>query len=399
MMYGDIFHGGVVFLGALYIVLYEDSFKGKKLNELMVFLYSGRYLLLFMGLFAVYNGFIYNDCMSISLTLWSDPKWDDETGTWNGVYPFGIDPTWHGRTQQISFTNSMKMKMSVLFGITQMTFGLILKMLNHIEEGDHISLFFEFIPQMVFMCSFFVYMQFIIIYKWCINWETQGYAPPSLITVLVNMVLKPGTVDDETQLFPDRDFQASLQLWLMLALALSVPIMLLVKPFILKYKYGGGNEHYEALEDEAHDEESGHGTHGGSASGGGGHGHGHGDEFDFGEIMIHQMIHTIEYVLGTVSNTASYLRLWALSLAHAQLSEVFYEKTLLEPMTNSGIMLFVGVSAFFAVTFGVLIVMDQLECFLHALRLHWVEFQNKFYYADGVQFVPFDYKSLNDTAE
>lgn len=36
-----------------------------------------------------------------------------------------------------------------------------------------------------------------------------------------------------------------------------------------------------------------------------------------------------------------------------------------------------------AVTFGVILSMDVVECFLHALRLHWVEFQNKFYKVQG----------------
>ena len=96
---------------------------------------------------------------------------------------------------------------------------------------------------------------------------------------------------------------------------------------------------------------------------------------DFGDLFIHQLIETIEFVLGTVSNTASYLRLWALSLAHSQLSKVFFDGTIsLGLKQNSFILVFLGFFVFIAFTLGVLMLMDAMEAFLHTLRLHWVEF-------------------------
>lgn len=98
---------------------------------------------------------------------------------------------------------------------------------------------------------------------------------------------------------------------------------------------------------------------------------------DHTEIIVHSVIETIEFVLGSISNTASYLRLWALSLAHKQLAYVFFDLTVGYFLKSTDNFLFatLGITvAMFSLmqsTVGIIMCMDVMECFLHAIRLHW----------------------------
>jgi len=375
-------------------------------------------MMLLMSFFAIYCGIVYNDLFAQATNFfgscWQMPNAAlNETTAINlgCVYPFGVDPIWHVANNDLLFFNSLKMKLSVILGVTQMTFGLFLKTSNALYFKNKLDLIFECIPQLVFMLALFGYMNALIFYKWGVQWcewtplgqcTNSPGAPPNLIDTLISIVLKPGTVND-----PMFSGQVGLQEFLLFLVFISVPLMLIPKPLLLRREH---RQKVAALAASVHVNPVGAGVgvlgdtsdepiiaaEGSHSSGGGGGGHGHDDgEFEFGEVVIHQAIETIEFVLGTVSNTASYLRLWALSLAHSELATVFWQKALEGTVTSgSAPMIVVGFAVFAAVTFGVLCLMDVLECFLHALRLHWVEFQNKFYKADGYKFEPFSFDKL-----
>ncbi|KAL4669833.1 hypothetical protein H8959_008387 [Pygathrix nigripes] len=330
VMFGDCGHGTVMLLAALWMVLNEKRLLSQKTdNEIWNTFFHGRYLILLMGIFSIYTGLIYNDCFSKSLNIFGS-SWSVQpmfrNGTWNthvmeenpylqldpaipGVYfgnpyPFGIDPIWNLASNKLTFLNSYKMKMSVVLGIVQMVFGVILSLFNHIASH--------------------------------------------------------------------RKSQAS------------------------------------RIQEDATENIEGDSSSPSSGSGQRTSAHGaqddHGEEFNFGDIFVHQAIHTIEYCLGCISNTASYLRLWALSLAHAQLSEVLWTMVMNNGLQMRGWGGIVGVFIIFAVfavlTVAILLIMEGLSAFLHALRLHWVEFQNKFYVGDGYKFSPFSFKHILDgTAE
>jgi len=440
VMYGDIGHGSILALGALFMICTARSMEGKRDAGQAGGLYKARYMIFLMGAYSVYCGLIYNDYFAIGLNLFGS-KWklfteDDVPGTKaenvapygspDSVYAFGIDPAWHISSNELLFFNSLKMKTSVILGIIQMTFGIVLRGMNCIFFKDMIGFFLEFIPMILFDLALFGYMIVLIFTKWTINWEERmamgtclplvptgidgknafdgtackttdslaeicplnfggtgdGCNPPNLITTLIGIVLSPGTVVD-----PMFKGQAGLQSTILVLVFLTVPVLLCGRPFAESYFAKHNTHRADSFASDSpltdidrenmlpHEET--HNSH---------------ESHSFGEMFIHQAIETIEFVLGMVSNTASYLRLWALSLAHSELATVFWEKALLSTIEmGNPIAIFCGYAVFAAVTFGVLLAMDVLECFLHALRLHWVEFQNKFYKADGFKFAPFSF--------
>ena len=440
VMFGDLGHGTVLAMFGFWLCYYETYLKKalkESMGDLGDMVWGGRYMLFLMGLFAMYGGLIYNDIFSLTLNAFGSVYvFPDENATEavktdpNAVYAFGLDPQWHNAANELTFSNSYKMKLSVIIGITQMIFGTFLKMSNCFHFQDWATLL-EVIPMLVFSFSLFAYMLFLIFLKWSIDWPAEaakanGKLPPSIITQMIGMALKPiaggpkGPDVDRLWLYEGQD---AVQDKLLLVAFLAIPCILVLKPIAVIY-FGWGPEG-KALHKHM------------NAHGGGGHGHGHGhgeeeergllggggigmadvvgggarlgdnrsagaglsvldndaDEFgaaagegggdaaDGGEvdleahstqdIWVHQVIETIEFVLGMVSNTASYLRLWALSLAHAQLAKVFWEKAMVPGLTAgspvSFIFVVVGYAAWSCITLGVLLLMDPLEW--------WVSFE------------------------
>ncbi|XP_050977589.1 V-type proton ATPase 116 kDa subunit a 2 isoform X3 [Labeo rohita] len=385
VMFGDLGHGSVMTLFALWMVLTEKDHRRRRPgNEIWTTFFDGRYIILMMGLFSIYTGLIYNDCFSKSLNIfgsaWSvkamftEHEWTNDTlqtnalltldpnvsGVFSGPYPLGIDPIWNMAVNRLTFLNSYKMKMSVIIGVIHMSFGVVLSVFNHLHFRQKFKIYLLFLPELLFLLCLFGYLVFMIFYKWLAFSVRDSQLAPSILIHFINMFLMQENAT--TPLYP-----------------------------------GQGYERVRRVSEEdlspsvVHDEEEGLSDSGGP------------QEFDFGDVFLHQAIHTIEYCLGCISNTASYLRLWALSLAHAQLSEVLWAMVMrlgLRMSSRLGVLLLVPVFSVFALlTVSILLVMEGLSAFLHALRLHWVEFQNKFYSGTGVKFAPFDFSLLPSVFE
>ncbi|CAD8116962.1 unnamed protein product [Paramecium sonneborni] len=382
IMFGDIGHGFCLLMFGIYNIFYKfEPF------------YELRYLILLMGFFSFYCGWIYNDFVSLSLNLFGSCYVVDGQMTPNKqhdcTYPFGLDPAWG---DNLEFDDSFKMKLSVIIAYFHMFLGICLSGCNLIYKKDTYGFCCKFLPQILFLTSTIGYMDFLIIFKWVKQFNPND--APSIINTMITMVLSFGSVEGPSMW--NVNSQELIQAILIIIAVISIPWMWfshIIKGYsIYKRKRntivknsGQSIEGSQVIElqiqsilDETQQEKSLLQIHD--------HNELSADE-EFTELIVHETIETIEFVLGVISNTASYLRLWALSLAHSQLADVFYSLILSNSITEGSIIgALLRYPIWALVSFGVLMCMDTMECFLHSLRLHWVEFQNKFYKGDGIEF-------------
>jgi V-type H+-transporting ATPase subunit a len=189
--------------------------------------------------------------------------------------------------------------------------------------------------------------------SYCSLWKQY---PPSLLDTLIKFFMSMGQVETPKLVYAG---QSGVQTFLLVFAFLQLPILLLGEPLWVKKQMKhqdvkeGGMVHDNYVDFHDQDPESNAksvqlNVWGEEVPYIPEHPH------EYSEIVIHQIIHTIEYALGCISNTASYLRLWALSLAHQQLSEVFWDKLVVEQGLKSPAFLFITTGMWAGMTFGIL---------------------------------------------
>lgn len=319
VMFGDFGHGCLMMMAAAAMIYWEKPLSRSKQDELFAMAFYGRYIMLMMGIFSMYTGLVYNDVFSKGFTPF-DSAWEypeegrpEVTGHLKGSYryPFGMDWAWHGSENDLLFSNSYKMKLSILMGWVHMTFALMFSLVNARHFKKPIDIWGNFVPGMIFFQSIFGYLSFCIVYKWSIDWNAIGQNPPSLLNMLIQMFLSPGTVEEGQQLYSG---QAGLQVVLVLVAVINVPILLLLKPLYLRYEHnktaaqgyrgiGDTRRVTHALDDDDEENNDGH-TNGRPSAEDDDEGamitENIGDEeeeeFEFSEVMIHQTIREFPFL-------------------------------------------------------------------------------------------------------
>lgn len=333
-MFGDVLHGIILFLISVFMI---KNFKrlDRRCGVFQTIL-DGRYVVLSCSAAAIWFGLLYGDFGSLPIELFKSQYEVDRT------YPFGIDPIWHHADNKMLFINSLKMKLSLIIGFFHMGLGSLISIQNSLYFKDKVTLLCVALPQAIAFFLFLGYLVFLCFYKWLVTINH-----PSLVNTLITMYTDP--LNMKNQMYPG---QMYVQLFIFSMILICIPWMVFSKPLYLTFKKKVPSS-------------------------------------GMLDLWITSGIHVVEFCLGLISNTSSYLRLWAVSLAHVQLTSVLHEFTLGNKNLWVKILTF---PIYFCGTMMLLIGLEGLSSCLHALRLNWIEFFSKFYSGGGILFEPLNFK-------
>lgn len=137
---------------------------------------------------------------------------------------------WKVSDNEMAFTNSLKMKIAVILGVVHMLFGLFLKLLNNLRQKQWVDLLTLTLPQLLFMGCTFLYMDFLIVYKWTHLYEDSRTAP-SIISTMIAVFVNLAKDNPKDYLFWPEE-RSTERLIVTLAI-ICVPIMLLGKTLVI----------------------------------------------------------------------------------------------------------------------------------------------------------------------
>lgn len=141
------------------------------------------------------------------------------------------------------------MKISIIFGVIHMIFGVSMSYQNYRYFNDKLSVLTQFIPQMVFLVFLFFYMTWLMFIKWVKYSASSSEAiyseacAPSILITFINMVLYKYPEPIEGAVCSPYMFtgQETIQKLLLFVALLTIPVMLFAKPYLIMKARKQGN--------------------------------------------------------------------------------------------------------------------------------------------------------------
>lgn len=408
MMFPDVAHGGLLAIIAGLVLLWKR--RKPVITGMLKYLLDGAGLLFICGISAVIFGFLFGSVFGSHHVI--DPLWYN---------PFTTEPS------RAASANFKFLRLSIVIGVIEISFGLLLRFRNLVRENKKKLAFFQ--P----LCLLWLYLgAFLIIFSEEFSVVFMNWLSPTGgidFTVLMTLLQSPGSLSfyDLLTIWNNSNITS---MWYITIKPLKIFEPLTLGGYILDTNWW----HTLELISEIQALQGSHVLHEmltniqtivmySTSS--------HWPVFHLPPAYllfftcvltpaIVSLVGTIavsheksegfseglDYLISLLSHSVSFARIFALAAVHLVLSEMFLQipgppalasvysvGQVTSPIPGLGSISVVEVATesllWAAVGTIFILLLEGIVSFLNSLRLHWVEFFSKFYETGGIEFAPF----------